>query len=65
MYKTLVNVKTPKTKISNTSLDSNNVCAEYEIKAIPRISNYSKPLINHNQYKLKAKSKGKRDANTR
>ena len=29
---------------------------------IPKLANYSKPLINHNQQKLKVKSKEKRDA---
>ena len=32
---------------------------------MPNLTNYSKPLINHNQQKLKAKSKGKRGTNTR
>ena len=31
VYKTLVNVQTSNYKITNTSLYSNNVCAEYEI----------------------------------
>ena len=34
-------------------------------KQYPNLANYSKPLINHNQQKLKVKSKGKRDVNTR
>ena len=31
-------------------------------KQYPKLANYSKPLINHNQQKLKVKSKEKRDA---
>ena len=33
-------------------------------KQYPKLANYFKPLINHNQQKLKTKSKGKRDVNT-
>ena len=55
----------PKTNFPIQAYIQTKYVRNMKYKQYPKLANYSKPLINHNQQKLKAKSKGKRDANIR
>ena len=60
-----MNVKTPNLQITNSSLLSNNICAENEHKLITELIKNLNQIKLHPQQKLNGKDYGKRDANTR
>ena len=60
-----MNVQTPNLQITNSSLLSNNICAEHEHKLITELINNLNQIKSHPQKKLNGKDQGKRDANTR